>query len=111
MEAQWIEKLVIGNLVVVNGGALTTQRIERVAKITPTQIVLASKERFRRKDGQRMGDAGDWHTCWIYEATPERLREVRVASARARVRHIDWSKLPDDFVIEVCQRAKDLLPK
>jgi hypothetical protein len=64
-----------------------------VTRLTPTQIVVGM-DRYRRSDGRGIGGIGGD----LYEATPERIREVsdrrRTAALSAQISDTNWRALP-----------------
>ena len=53
-------------------GALDT--VITVERVTPTQIIVGS-DKYRKANGRRLGDSG-WHSCWLQQATQERVERI-----------------------------------
>ena len=66
--------------------------VVKVEKLTPTQIVVTGGDRFRKKDGYKIGSGGFYH----YYITLPKEGEVESIS-RA------------DFIIDVCIKGKKIL--
>ncbi len=58
-------------------------RLERVTKVTPTQVVTG-RDRWRKKDGRRVGEYDRWFPPRLVEATEEVRAEVRLRNLRSR---------------------------
>lgn len=67
--------------VVTGAGRRERRRVEEVARVTPTQIVLAGGSRHRRDDGRAIGFTGGLVT---HVATPEECEAYDAKVARER---------------------------
>lgn len=118
MTTTWIENLKPGDEVyVVSGGGLgTTSTLRRVARMTPTQVLVEGHDpqhpwRYRRRDGCLVG-GGMWLSEFIVQATPEMRAEValkrRRQHAKRVIREANWSRLSDDALFhcaEIIEKA------
>lgn len=115
--AEWLTTLQPGDPVTYYPAAHSPEPERRtVAKITRTQIVLTTKgapqyaPRMRRDTGKQVGpavfryDKGRWFWARIEPYTPEVAHRIAVRRAQRRLLRTDWTKLPDDIVLEIDAR-------
>ncbi len=92
-----MQGLKVGDVVIRSGNH--TASVERVTKITPTQIVVGS-ERVRKGNGWKVGESSSWAFTTIKEATPERVKEIREAQEMSKLKRIineqKWNHMPLD---------------
>lgn len=98
----WIGALKPGDTVVVQPAGLgysNQPRLARVARLTPTQIVIEGEGavRFRRSDGRGTTDFWSGRAC-LLEATPERRKAIRRTRIITQLSNHDWSSDTDDVL-------------
>lgn len=84
---EWVTDLKPGDRVLVGVG-YGKFRVDYVERLTKTQIVLKnSVNKFRRKDGHRVGDTG-WARAYLAEPTPDKVNAIRRENLRERLAFI-----------------------
>lgn len=82
---QWLQELKAGDSVVVSGaGWHDVQEIEKVERVTKTQIILAGDQRYRKDDGHKVGGSA-WRRGWLSQATPELVAQVQADELNRRL--------------------------
>lgn len=66
---------------------MTVPQIARIQRVTATQIVLANGSRWRRKDGDRVGDRDPWYRTRIEPATDAHRYAVERESLMGQIEH------------------------
>jgi len=72
--------------------SVANERIERVTKLTPTQIVVGHS-RFNRKTGRSCGTSG-WHTSWLYPVSQQLREKIARREVLHALKYTDTSKVP-----------------
>jgi len=76
MESNWLNELNAGDTVIVESEfGHTHKRLEKVDKVTATQIVIGGL-RFRKSDGGCMGEDRSWQRTQLKEPRPGPVREL-----------------------------------
>lgn len=104
----WVEKLKVGDTVVVDPAfAADPMRLDSVARLTATQIVLKhdGSSRWDRKTGRRRGDSL-WRAAFLREATPELVAAVRGQNAIALLRTFPFWRLEGPDAIALYEHAR-----
>lgn len=96
--SNFTENLNDGDLVVVCvSGAMTRDSIAKVVRLTKTQIILESGDKFRKSDGYKVGENGNWNRSYLREATKETVEIIREKQERreliGKIKKLDWNKL------------------
>lgn len=83
-KATWLAGLQKGDPVVVRSSHTSDGfgRLDEIARITPKQFIDERGSRYRREDGERIGDSGSYYSTWIEE--PTAAREAAMATDRRR---------------------------
>jgi len=92
----------IGEVVIV-----VAPLLEKVARVTKTQVILEGGKRYNRKTLLKVG--GDiWYIERIQKATPEKIQKIKmdskIQSIRQRLKAEKW-----DFPIEKLQQILDII--
>lgn len=109
---EWLQNLKAGDEVAVAssgmGGRVYT--FHKVAKITPTQVVVLinpqtnAVTRFRRDGGDEVG-AEVWHRSSIEEATPELKARITAENRRKNIIYklskFNWRDLTDEELVRI----------
>lgn len=90
---EWLEGLKAGDEVVVSHGYHSVGRLEKVERVTATQIVISDSLRFRRDGGRKVGGSESYTRTAIEEATPEARAEIRREALRNRMSLVKWEKV------------------
>lgn len=111
MSDDWLSNLKVGDVVIVHGSGLHGDSIDKVAKLTKTQIVLERGSRFRRSDGCQPGDG--YHMGHLGKPSKERIDGIRremMARRIHNIKHADLVRLPVEtlaWFIEQVNEAKE----
>lgn len=114
-KADWLAGLREGDPVVVRSSHIGDDlgRLGKIIRITPKQFVSERGSRYRREDGNLIGNSGSYHSVWIEEPTAE--REAALATDRRRtkllcaidgVRWRDCSLAILEAVVELVAKAE-----
>ena len=82
--SNFTENLKSGDEVIVVMNSSFGRDIEKVARVTKTQVILNSGLRFRRDNGAQVA-RGMWSFVFLEEATPERVKKVRQDTERKKM--------------------------
>lgn len=114
----FIDKLKVGDTFLEPDG-LRGHKIGKVAKITKTQVVAESGERYRIPRGFLIGSGSrysPWGRQWAKEATPERVAEVmrdRIPTIAGEIRSLatiaNLKKLSPSAAVEIRTDLERLL--
>lgn len=104
-EYVWLNDLAEGDIVAIPCGFADREyRLERVTKVTQTQIVVG-RTRYRKLDGREIGVGLQYRTC-IVRATPEIRHQAKEGAIRnrllVRVINMNPHKLPIDQLRKIC---------
>ena len=91
----WLENLKVGDTVSLN------DRLNKVSRLTPTQIILESGGRFNRKSGRRVGDSGSWSIACIHEADDAEIARLRHMRLVAKLGNFNWRSLTLETLVAV----------
>lgn len=74
---EWLSSLEPGDPVIVNHGfAYASKKVDRVVRLTKTQVVLKkSSFKYKRRDGNAIG-GGSYAGGYISEADPAKIKQV-----------------------------------
>lgn len=112
---EWLSSLKGGEQVVIEGGFSSgSLSVAKVARITATQIILDSGDRFRRENGRRVGEktsGGTWSHTSLSRPTPELLESIRKRFLVDKLRGIQWGKHGIEILERVYMLAKNGQPK
>jgi hypothetical protein len=93
-DKEWLDGLAPGSIVAVESGYGTpVYRLERVSKVTQTQIVLPDDCRYRKDSGARVGGGG-YRADYIMPATDEIRAKIRTRYLAAKLSGINWYAVP-----------------
>jgi hypothetical protein len=111
-EKRFLKGLKAGDTVALRhyGYGKDTHTVEKVEKVTPTQIALVGhKVRWDRERGSQKGDRGGrWSTPpHIVELTAELRTEIRHARNLRLVKNAEWDGLPHEIVAAVAKVLRD----
>jgi len=83
-DREWLGKLKVGDKVIWSNRY--HQYVKLVDRITKTQIIIAGNVggRFRKSDGDLIGDTSIWSSTHIEEATPGRIEAILNEERRER---------------------------
>lgn len=106
---EWADALKPGDVVIVSPGfGRDNDRLEKVDKVTPTQIVLACGSRYRRKDGDLVGNNDRWSRWSIEEPTKEAVERIRKRQAADWIsRHQGLEKVPLETLLWFVEQVKE----
>lgn len=78
MNYKWLENIKVGDKVIVHsGGPLRNDCIDIVERLTKTQIILSkTSSRFRREDGDVVGEHSMWNTTYLKEAKQDDIDNI-----------------------------------
>lgn len=97
VDRDWLASVRSG-LVVVRNGRSGTDSIRRIARTTPTQIVLEDGSKYRRADGDQVGAGDRYFSNRIRQGTNEELQAIAAEAKRVRyaksLAHRNWLNLP-----------------
>lgn len=93
MNNQWLKNIKAGDTVILeSGGYYGGASVEKVERLTKTQIVLKSGGKFRRDSGNMVG--GDaWSRSQIREPTEDGLNAIRKAVLVRKLKAFKWDEL------------------
>jgi hypothetical protein len=80
----------VGGLLAVHGRFNDT-RVVKVERITSTQLI-AGGERFRKSDGNRVGDSDQWHRTWARVPTEDDFATAGLRRAKDK-----WTKAQSEI--------------
>lgn len=95
-DTSWIQSLAEGDTVIVYhfGSVRGWRKVEKVTRMTPTQVVVNSG-RFRKDNGRMVG--GHYSAC-LLEATPDAVAKLRDDAEATRLRRsiqgVRWDAVP-----------------
>lgn len=92
----------VGDLLIKHYRGLRS--VVKVEKLTPTQIVVTSGDRFRKKDGYEIGSGGFYH-CYITIPKEGEVESIRLANFITNV-CIQGKKMLDSYNISYEQALK-----
>ena len=102
------DDLQVGDLVIVE--RMLTKNIQKVAKITKTQIILDNDEKYKKSNGYPVGPTTTWSTTHIIIPTDEMIKSVREENfKRALVRNVLNNLSPKDITYEQALKIKEIL--
>ncbi|QRE00649.1 hypothetical protein [Pseudomonas phage Itty13] len=107
---EWLESLKPGDAVILKSGYGFHNRdcVAKVARVTPTLIVLEGNRRFRRKDGRQYESPPRWGSSDSLEKpTKEARRRVRLENARDTLRNLKPEQLNDAQVLAMVRAMND----
>ena len=93
----WLQSLSIGDEVVFQ--SRYDNRIEKVTKVTPTQIVVG-KSRFKKSSGYEIGGSR-WSILHLVKPTEEIRGGIEHARLADRLKNMDFKKLSLDRLREI----------
>lgn len=97
----------IGEVVIVSGPPFAPPWLEKAARVTKTQVILESGDRYNRKTLLKVG-GGIWSMGRIQKSTPAKIQKIemdsKIQSIRHRLKAEKW-----DFPIEKLQQILDII--
>ncbi len=89
---EWLESLKPGDEVCFNGsyGKVVIRKVERLTK---TQIILDTGNKFRRDSGYCVGGSA-WHNSNITQVTEKVKHQIKIGDIKYKISMIDFNKLP-----------------
>lgn len=96
---EWLESLKPGDEVAVNGshGNLS---IRLVARLTKTQIILNTGNKFRRDSGYCVGGSA-WGHSNITQVTEKVKHQIKIRNIKYKISMIDFNKLPVSKMVRI----------
>ncbi len=82
-----LENVQVGDVLVIPGRNLAETRVVEVARLTKTQIILTSGQRFRKSDGDLVGRSSPWSHCCARVPRGGEIAEIRVARLKQKLTH------------------------
>ena len=110
---EWLKKIQVGDKVIVSGGgAMSTDYIAEVGRLTKTQIILTeSSTKYRRESGRQLGGSC-WSTRWLRETNEDKLTKIKDdEETRQAIYYLDdfkWRKLSLESLRAVLKVVKNL---
>ena len=102
------DDLQVGDLVIVE--RMLTKNIQKIAKITKTQIILDNEEKYKKSNGYPVGPTTTWSTTHIVIPTDEMIQTVREDNfKRGLVRNVLNQLSPDSITYEQAVKIKEIL--
>lgn len=102
------DDLQVGDLVIVE--RMLTKNIQKIAKITKTQIILDNDEKYKKSNGYPVGPTTTWSTTHIVIPTNEMVQTVRENNfKRGLVRNVLNQLSPDSITYEQAVKIKEIL--
>lgn len=102
------DELQVGDLVIVE--RMLTKSIQKIVKITKTQIILDNDEKFKKSNGYPVGPTTTWSTTHIMIPTDEMIRTVREDNfKRGLVRNVLNQLSPSSITYEQAVKIKEIL--
>lgn len=102
------DDLQVGDLVIVE--RMLTKNIQKIAKITKTQIILDNEEKYKKSNGYPVGPTTTWSTTHIVIPTNEMVQTVRENNfKRGLVRNVLNQLSPDSITYEQAVKIKEIL--
>jgi hypothetical protein len=99
MSASWLENVKVGDVVAAYSGYSRDDIfLKKVERLTTTQIVTEGGDRYRRADGDRVGQGTTYFRAGIMEATPEVHRKVARRGMLRRLQGVGWGTVPDEVL-------------
>jgi hypothetical protein len=97
----------IGEVVIVSGRSYVAPWLEKVTRVTKTQVILESGKRYNRKTLLKVG--GDvWSLSRIQKATLQQIEKIeiesKIRSIRYRLKQEEW-----DYPIERLNQIIDII--
>lgn len=100
MNIEWLNNLKIGDPVIQSSwvGGMKGDHLfpTSVVRMTKTQIIVASGEKYSKKNGDRIGD--HYSNNRIIKATPENMRRAIREKYIRDIKRVDWDKLDIDVL-------------
>lgn len=103
--SDWLNTLKAGDSVVYCSGTYG-KGVGKVARVTPTQIILEGGGRYRRRDGDTVGGGG-WIPQYITQPTDALLLEIRKKFLCDNLRKIVWEKISVGVLADIYDKAKN----
>jgi hypothetical protein len=101
-----LDDVKVGDLVIFDG--FSFKRIERVVKLTKTQITT-NKGRYNKRNGHPIGGGGGYHSGYICAADEAELKkvhgEILHRRAASKLANTDWKKFP----LETLQKVVEIV--
>ncbi len=101
----WLKGVKKGDSVVRCSGYYG-KSVEKVDRVTPTQIVLETGGKYRKSDGNQVGGSG-YHIAYITEPTAELLNEIRKKFLCDKLRQVAWEKISVGVLADIWDKAKN----
>lgn len=113
MTNEWLRDIEVGDEVVFSGGGpMNKPGVDKVQRLTKTQIILeGSGTRYRRSDGRQIG-VHSWHTRYLRPADAEKLKEIKNDQdkriAVGYLTKLNWKNLSLESLNSVVEVVKNL---
>lgn len=96
-EYDWLNDLKPGDKAIrCSTGIGVLDTVITVERVTPTQIIVGS-DKYRKANGRRLGES-QWHSCWLRQATPERIEKINYSKRHLllsrKLEDVQWRSLP-----------------
>ena len=102
------DDLQVGDLVIVE--RMLTKHIQKIVKMTKTQIILDNDEKYKKSNGYPVGSTTTWSTTHIIIPTDEMIRTVREDNfKRGLVRNVLNQLSPSSITYEQAVKIKEIL--
>lgn len=96
-----MENFKVGDVVIVRGNSYNPDTVEKIVRLTKTQIVLEDGRKFTRKSGRQVG-CSDWSSFCISKATPEQIKKIQYKQQKEEpvvfLKTVKWKKFDLGFL-------------
>ena len=99
-DENWLTSLKVGDEVALYQGYAGRSRVDTVARITATQIILTGRVRIRRSTGRELGACG-LSRATIRELTPSLRESIAHMDAVERLSNTQWENKPMAVVMAI----------
>jgi len=103
---QWLENLKPEDVVIFQDR--DRRGIAKVARVTPTQIVLSNERKYNKKNGGNVGDS-EWNFSTLEFPEPEKLLEIRTSIKKTNLLGKIALKLKTVTSVEVLEKIHNIL--
>lgn len=102
----WLADLKKGDEVLVINGTMNGPTIEKVERVTATQV-LVGHSRYAKRNGNAVGHYSRFSRRWIRQVTDADRAECFERKIRADIARINWAKVPLTNLLDVLRQIPE----
>lgn len=111
---EWLDNIEVGDRVIVSGGgAVYSEHLARVERLTKTQVIIKEgRTRYRRDNGRGIGQNG-WVRSNLEEATDDKVNSIIDERKRLvlvnELSKVNWGDIPTHSLEIISNQIKAIL--